>query len=78
MAAFRAALQEELASRVPLDWAMTQNNLANALRTLGERRRCESYRRAVTAVRVALQEWTRECARPIGPMMPGRCTAASS
>ena len=23
--------------RVPLDWAMTQNNLGNALRTLGER-----------------------------------------
>ena len=23
--------------RVPLDWAMTQNNLANALATLGER-----------------------------------------
>ena len=34
---FRAALEERTRDRVPLDWAMTQNNLANALATLGER-----------------------------------------
>ena len=31
------ALTERTRERVPLDWAMTQNNLGNALRTLGER-----------------------------------------
>jgi 2-polyprenyl-6-methoxyphenol hydroxylase-like FAD-dependent oxidoreductase len=29
------ALQEYTRERVPLEWAMTQNNLGNALRTLG-------------------------------------------
>ena len=37
VAAHRAALLEETRERVPLDWAMTQNNLGNALSTLGER-----------------------------------------
>ena len=31
VAAFRAALEERTRERVPLDWAMTQNNLGNAL-----------------------------------------------
>ena len=31
VAAYRAALQEHTRERVPLDWAMTQNNLGNAL-----------------------------------------------
>ena len=35
IAAYRAALQERTRERVPLDWAMTQNNLGNALWTLG-------------------------------------------
>src|SRR5215471_19329414 len=35
--AYRAALEEMTRDRVPLDWAWTQNNLGNALRTLGER-----------------------------------------
>ena len=35
--AYRAALQEGTRERVPLDWAMTQNNLGDALRVLGER-----------------------------------------
>jgi len=46
---------------VPLDWAMTQNNLGNALTALGERdgvaARLED---AVAAYRAALKEWTRE------------------
>src|SRR3712207_8430182 len=36
VSAFRAALQEYTRERVPLQWAMTQNNLGNALQTLGE------------------------------------------
>jgi hypothetical protein len=35
--AYRAALEERTRSRVPPDWAMTQNNLGNALRNLGTR-----------------------------------------
>ena len=31
VAAYRAALEERTRDRVPLDWAMTQNNLGNAL-----------------------------------------------
>jgi hypothetical protein len=37
VAAYRDALKETTRERVPLDWAMTQNNLGNALRALGER-----------------------------------------
>ena len=37
MAAYRAALGELTQERVPLKWAMTQNNLGVALMTLGER-----------------------------------------
>ena len=35
--AYRAALEERMRARVPLDWAATQNNLGNAFATLGER-----------------------------------------
>ena len=48
--------------RVPLEWAMTQNNLGNALtsaRRAGERHRAR-WRRRSTAYREALKEWTRE------------------
>ena len=37
IAAYHTALDLAPRERVPLDWAMTQNNLGNALRTLGER-----------------------------------------
>ncbi len=37
IAAYRAALEERTRDRVPLDWAVTQSNLGNALQTLGER-----------------------------------------
>ena len=61
VAAYRAALQEYTRDRVPLDWAMTQNNLGLALTSLGEResdtRRLEE---AVDAYRAALSERTRE------------------
>ena len=47
--------------RVPLDWAMTQNNLGNALETLGERESGTArLEEAVAAYREALKEWTRE------------------
>jgi len=47
--------------RVPLDWAATQNNLGNALRTLGERQSgTERLEEAVAAFREALKEWTRD------------------
>ena len=59
--AYRAALQEWTRDRVPLDWAMTQNNLGNALRRLGERESGTArLEEAVTAYRAALEEMTRE------------------
>ncbi|MFZ0887452.1 MAG: tetratricopeptide repeat protein, partial [Candidatus Binataceae bacterium] len=61
VAAFRETLKERTRERVPLDWAMTQNNLGAALETLGEREsgtaRLEG---AVAAYREALKEWPRE------------------
>ena len=39
MTAFTEALKERTRERVPLGWAMTQNNLDNALTILGERDR---------------------------------------
>ena len=47
--------------RVPLDWAMTQNNLGNALGALGERESGTArLEEAVAAYREALKERTRE------------------
>ena len=47
--------------RVPLDWAMTQNNLGTALETLGERESGTTrLEEAVAAYRAALEEYTRE------------------
>ena len=37
VAVYKAALEERTRERVPLDWAMTQNNLGTALTALGER-----------------------------------------
>jgi hypothetical protein len=37
VAAYRAALEEKMHERGPLQWARTQMNLGNALGTLGER-----------------------------------------
>ena len=46
---------------MPLDWATTQNNLGNALRTLGERESGTArLEEAVAAYRAALEECTRE------------------
>jgi tetratricopeptide (TPR) repeat protein len=59
--AYREALKEYTRERVPLDWAMTQNNLGNALARLGERASDSArLQEAVTAFREALKEYTRE------------------
>ena len=59
--AYRAALEELTRERVPLDWAMTQNNLGNALLTLGRRKsETEQLEQAEEAYRTALEEYTRE------------------
>ena len=61
VAAYRAALEEYPRDRVPLDWAMTQNNLGIALRTLGERESGTArLDDAVAAYRLALEERTRD------------------
>ena len=55
MSAYRAALEEYTRERVPLDWAATQNNLGNALRSLGERENStERLEQAVDAYHAAL------------------------
>ena len=60
VAAFREALQEYTRARVPLEWAVTQNNLGLALFRLGERESGTArLEEAVAAYREALQEYTR-------------------
>ena len=59
--AYTAALAERTRDRVPLDWAMTQNNLGAALQSLGERESGTArLEQAVAAYHEALKEWTRE------------------
>ena len=54
-------LAEQSREQVPLDWAMTQNNLGTALHSLGERESgTKRLEEAVAAYRAALQEYTRE------------------
>jgi tetratricopeptide (TPR) repeat protein len=61
VAAYRAALEELPRDRVPLDWAMTQHGLGNALSTLGERESgTKRLEEAVLAHRAALEERTRD------------------
>ena len=53
--AYRDALQEKTRERVPLQWAMTQNNLGTALTSLGERESGTAHlAEAVTAFGEAL------------------------
>ncbi|MEZ5823348.1 MAG: hypothetical protein R3C97_00940 [Geminicoccaceae bacterium] len=55
------ALLERTRERVPLEWAMTQNNRGIALATLGERESgTERLEQAVEAYDRALLEYTRE------------------
>ena len=61
VALYNAALAGLTRERVPLDWAMTQNNLGIALKVLGERESgTERLEAAVAAYRAALTERTRE------------------
>ncbi len=61
VAAYRAALEVWTRERVPLDWATTQNNLGNALQTLGAREDgTQRLEQAVAAYRAALEVRTRE------------------
>ncbi|MBB3898391.1 tetratricopeptide repeat protein [Roseococcus suduntuyensis] len=61
VATYRAALEEYRRERVPLDWALTQNNLGMALHTLGTREiGTVRLEQAVAANRAALEERTRE------------------
>jgi tetratricopeptide (TPR) repeat protein len=54
-------LEEQARERGPLDWAMTQFSLGNALSALGERESGTGrLEEAVAAYRVALEEQTRE------------------
>ena len=58
--AYREALIERTRERVPLDWAMTQNNLGNALLTLGQRETgTTKLEEPVAAYREALKERSR-------------------
>jgi tetratricopeptide (TPR) repeat protein len=57
---YRQVLDEYTRARVPLEWALTQNNLGNALKVLGERESGTArLEEAVAAYREALQENTR-------------------
>ncbi len=57
---YKEVLEEYNRERVPLDWAMTQNNLGTALLRLGERENgTQRLEEAVTAFRDALKEYTR-------------------
>jgi hypothetical protein len=56
VAAYDAALEERTRERAPLDWAMTQTNLGNALWVLGARGDDKALRRAVAAFEAALDE----------------------
>ena len=60
IAAYREALMEATRERVPLEWAMTQNNLGNALATLGHRGDNTALKNAIPAYREALKEVTRD------------------
>ncbi len=61
--AYGEALQERTRARVPLDWAMTQNNLGAALEALGQRESGTArLEQAVAAYTEALQEYTSEAA----------------
>ena len=61
IAAYRTAIAEYTRDRAPLDWALAQNNLGNALRYLGERENGKArLEEAVAVYRAALEERTRD------------------
>ena len=61
ISAYRELLKEHTQERVPLDWAMTQNSLGDALKALGQRENGTArLEEAVRAYREALKEYTQE------------------
>jgi tetratricopeptide (TPR) repeat protein len=61
VAAYRQTLKELPRERAPLEWAITQNNLGNALSRLGERESgTAKLEQAVAAYHEALKEFTHE------------------
>ena len=68
LAAYRAALEEWTRERVPLDWAMTQNNLGTALATgrfsnkrsrpFATRTRCIGRPAMLSTVAISRSAWT--------------------
>jgi hypothetical protein len=67
--AHRDALKEYTRESVPLQWAMTQNNLGTALSTLGDRETgTECLLEAVKAYRDALMAWTGDRVPCSGPL----------
>ena len=61
IAVWHVLLKVTVREEVPLDWAMTQNNLGNALEALGAREGDTKHLEdAVTAYGEALKEYTRE------------------
>lgn len=59
--AYQEALAGAPRATEPVHWALTQNNLGNALRILGERESGTTrLQESVVAYRLALEEWTRE------------------
>ena len=69
VAAYRQALEVRTRETLPQDWAMTQNNLGNALRDQGIRtggeRGIQLLAEAVAAYRQALEVRTRETLPPL-------------
>ena len=61
IAAYEAALVVYTPDRFPMAYAMTQNNLGTAYRTLGEvEEKAENCRRAIAAYEAALEIFTEE------------------
>ena len=56
MVAYRSALEVRTRERMPLDWAGTQYNLANALQTLGDQENAREYlEQTLVAYQAALE-----------------------
>ena len=58
VAAYGEALEERTRERVPLDWAGTQNNLGNALYTLGEREAEKDKAKGCATLKTARAHYT--------------------
>jgi len=77
--AYRAALEEWTRERVPLAWAMTQNNLGIALQLLGERESGSArLQEAVGAFRAALEVLEIVQADHYLELVKGNCVKAES